>query len=311
MIGNLADLPWINPLCQRFDGLLQQSRLPHALLIDGAPGWGQADLAAWLTRRLLELPESQALERIPELAHPNLRWVEPDGANIPVDLVRAATYFATTTAQGNGVKVLVINQAHFLQVAAANALLKTLEEPVPNTYIVLATGYAARLLPTVRSRCQRFTLRGAEGEAQRWLATQSDGLEPKAAESLAALLFEYGGAPLQAAKAQEEGALPLAPVLAKALGSRNAGSMAADVLGLMPPNSQPADLSLRWLRYVVAQAGGANYFSALNGCPERRLLDFARELLAIQRQLLASNSVNTKSQFERLLVLWRGLAVAG
>lgn len=299
------------PLCERFDGLIAEQRLPHALLIDGAPGWGQTELATWLVHKLLGLSTDQALDRIPELAHPNLRWVEPEGSNIPVDLVRSATHFATTTAQGNGVKVLVLNHAHFLQVAAANALLKTLEEPVPNTYLVLATGYASRLLPTVRSRCQRFTLRGVQEEADAWLAEQSDRLGGAQADNLAALLFEFGGAPLQAANAQEAGVLPMAPLLTKALSNRNAGGMVADALSLMAPDTPAADLTLRWLRYVVAEAGGAAHFAALKSCTPRRLLGFADELLAVQRQLLASNSVNTKGQVERLLVLWRGLASPG
>lgn len=298
----------MSPLCERLGGLLAEQRLPHALLIDGAPGWGQTELAAWLTHKLLNLPAEQALSKIPELAHPNLRWVEPEGSNIPVDLVRSATHFATTTAHGNGVKVLVLNQAHFLQVAAANALLKTLEEPVPNTYLVLATGYASRLLPTVRSRCQRFTLRGVQEQADAWLATQTNEAGGGEPENLSALLFEFGGAPLQAVKAHRSGVMPMAPLLTKALSHRNSGGMVAELLELMTPDTQTAELTIRWLRYVVAQASGATHFAALKDCAPRRLLEFADELLAVQRQLLASNSVNTKGQIERLLVLWRGLA---
>ena len=292
--------PWLQPLTERFSQLRQQQRLPHALLIDGAPGWGQAQLAALLTLDLLEVTGRNKSGDVAELAHPNLRWLEPNGANIAVDQVRAATHFANTTAQGGGAKVLVINQAHLLNLSSANALLKTLEEPGANTYLILATGYPARLLPTVRSRCQRFTVQGTKAQALQWLGQDDTGVD--------ALLFEFGGAPFATKQAQRAGTQPLQPLLEKCLREAAPATLVADLLALAPEGADPAELGLRWLRYAIGQASGQVTFPALAACPQRGLFGFCDELLAVQRQLLASNSVNTKLQFERLLVLWRNLA---
>jgi len=252
---------------------------------------------AW---QLLELPNQVDPQAIPGLAHANLRWLEPTGANIAVDQVRNATHFANTTAQGGGAKVLVVNDAHLLNNSSANALLKTLEEPGADTYLILATGYPARLLPTVRSRCQRFTVHGTQDQVLGWLGQEH--------QQAAELLFEFGGAPYATAAAQQAGAQPLQPLLTNALAHAAPATLVADLLTLTAQDSDPAELGLRWLRYVVGQISGVRPFPKLANCEHRRLFEFCDELLAVQRQLLASNSVNTKLQLERLLVLWHGLA---
>jgi len=92
---------------------------------------------------------------------------------IRIDEVRALIDWSQkTTARGRG-KVVVLHPADSLNLQSASALLKTLEEPAPGTRLVLTTADPARLLPTVRSRCQRVLLPAPNhSQALAWLAGQ-------------------------------------------------------------------------------------------------------------------------------------------
>src|SRR6185369_4318813 len=93
---------------------------------------------------------------------------------IKIEQVRAVGDFVTLTTHRSGYRVLVIRPAEAMQPAAANALLKTLEEPPPHTLIVLVSDRPARLLPTIRSRCRALALgKPAHEAALAWLREES------------------------------------------------------------------------------------------------------------------------------------------
>jgi DNA polymerase III subunit delta' len=101
--------------------------------------------------------------------------------NIPVAEVRRLTSFLQVGAHGAAGRFVVMSPADGMNAAAANALLKILEEPPARTTLVLASAREARLLPTVRSRCQRIRLpRPARDESLRWLATRGIAKAPLA-----------------------------------------------------------------------------------------------------------------------------------
>lgn len=202
-------LPWQVPLAT---DLLARGRagLPHALLLAGAPGIGKRILAQNLARSLLcEAPLSGGFAcgtcascgYVAAGQHPDLRTVEPleivdDEVKIldqiPVDHVRSLIRWTEVTSHRGVAKVAVIAPADLLNPAAANALLKTLEEPAPDTFLFLVTARAGRLLATVRSRCIRREVPVPDATAaQAWLAAQG-------VDSPAALLAQAGGAPLGA-----------------------------------------------------------------------------------------------------------------
>jgi DNA polymerase III subunit delta' len=111
---------------------------------------------------------------------------------IKIDQVRELAHFMTLSTHRDGFRVLVIYPAETMNLAAANALLKTLEEPPPRTVILLVTDQMARLLATIRSRCQRILLAPPNAEeALKWLEGQNV-LKPETALAMA------GGAPLDA-----------------------------------------------------------------------------------------------------------------
>jgi DNA polymerase-3 subunit delta' len=128
-------------------------------------------------------------------SHPDLLWVMPeeDKQQISVDQIRATSERLTKTSFRRGYKIAVVDPAHQMTPSAANGLLKTLEEPTPESLLILVTSRPSALLPTVRSRCQKITVRRpTTAESLRWLEQETG----QAADP--ALLEFAGGAPLRA-----------------------------------------------------------------------------------------------------------------
>jgi DNA polymerase-3 subunit delta' len=179
-----ALLPWLEPAFERFDEARRSGHLGHAWLLTGAPGIGKINLALALAGRLLgdtarplTLGADDALTAIgtrhaPADRHPDLHWVYPeeDKETISVEQVRAVIESLTLTAHRGGTKVVIFEPAEALTTAAANALLKTLEEPTRDSYLLLVTHRVGRLPATVRSRCQRVKVPApSTEEVARWL----------------------------------------------------------------------------------------------------------------------------------------------
>ncbi|MET0204652.1 MAG: DNA polymerase III subunit delta' [Casimicrobiaceae bacterium] len=191
--------------------LADRTRWPHALLLTGPRGIGKRALALEFARGLLcESPragggacgECPSCRYVAAGQHPDLRVVEPvavddDGVATPVewitvDPIRALIDWAQLTSHRRVAKVAVIEPAERMNAAAANALLKTLEEPPPSTYLILVSAAPGRLPATVRSRCRRKVAPAPEAAASRaWLAVQGVP-DPDL------LLAQAAGAPLAA-----------------------------------------------------------------------------------------------------------------
>jgi DNA polymerase-3 subunit delta' len=207
-------LPWLKPTFAQLETARRAGSLGHAWLISGPAGVGKLNLALVLTRRLLgDEAEPAVLDAGSALAamagrhdpadrHPDLHWLYPeeDKQTISVDQVRAVIEAFTLTAHRGGAKVVLVDPAEALTTAAANALLKTLEEPTPRGYLLLTSSQPGRLPATVRSRCQHVALRppDAAGLAQ-WLGVSPDAVRD-AQRSV-------GTAPLQLAAAIQDNAL--------------------------------------------------------------------------------------------------------
>ena len=117
---------------------------------------------------------------------------EEDKQQISIDQVRAATERLTKTSYRQGYKVAIVDPAHLMTPNAANSVLKTLEEPTPRSLLMLITSQPSMLLPTVRSRCQKVTMRGHRA------SRRSSGCARRAGARRTALLEFAGGAPLRA-----------------------------------------------------------------------------------------------------------------
>lgn len=218
---------------------LQQlrARLPHAILFHGPAGIGKTGFAERFAQSLLcETPDASghACGRcascgwFAQYGHPDYRRVRPEALDeaegaagegeeeegegkkgsksarapskeIRIDQIRALADFMNVSTHRQGKRVVLLYPAEALNSASANALLKTLEEPPPDTVFLLISNSLDRLLPTILSRCRKFAMALPPFEqALAWLKAQgindADGW-----------LAEQGGAPLAALEMAQSG----------------------------------------------------------------------------------------------------------
>jgi DNA polymerase-3 subunit delta' len=198
-----SPLPWQAGAVSQLASAWGRGHFPHALLLHGPQGVGKHELAGWLAASVLCDVTSRGLGRCADCAgcrliaagsHPDLLWVHPeqDKQQISVDQIRAVSERLHQTSYRQGYKVAVIEPAHQLTAAAANALLKTLEEPPPRSLLLLVSAQPSTLPATVCSRCQRLAIpRPASAAALAWLQQQQVSVD-------ASLLEFAGGGPLRA-----------------------------------------------------------------------------------------------------------------
>jgi DNA polymerase III subunit delta' len=224
--------------------------LPHALLLTGPEGVGKSAFAHALAARLLcEAPVAgQACGSCSSCRwlgagnHPDFRHVFPEAdaeasgeedasdkkkasRQILIDQIRALESFVFVGGHRNGARVVVVEPAEAMNIAAENSLLKILEEPPASVYFILVSNQWRRLLPTIRSRCRLMKLgRPTPEQADQWLTAQGHA-------DAAKLLPVMGGAPLLALRETERG---------------RAGSLAAILSSLADPGHDPLSLAGRW-----------------------------------------------------------------
>ena len=179
--------PWLAPIWTRLQRARQNGRLAHALLLTGPSGVGKRRLADAFAQSLLcrePDPQGRACGRCADClllaagTHPDLVRVGPDpdakSEEIPVGAVRLFSERESLTASRAAWKVALIDPADRLNPSAANALLKTLEEPAGQTMLCLIGERAGQLPATIRSRCLRIEVPvPSESEALLWLSERT------------------------------------------------------------------------------------------------------------------------------------------
>lgn len=267
--------PWFEPHLARWRQWRGDGRLAHGWLLTGRMGDGLEELAQALAGDLLcQTPATdggacghcRACELLAAGTHPDLFRLAPleDKTQISVGQVRELIGDLSLHSQMLGARVGLITPAEAMNAAAANALLKTLEEPPSGCFLFLLSERPARLPATIRSRCQRAVLRTPPTEAAlRWL--QARGL----AGDAAALLEASQGAVFDtlrlAGNPEEAGALKtLLPDLDACLARRLPVSDFAERYKELPPGVLWPML-YRWLAARIAQGarqGGARVLRA-------------------------------------------------
>lgn len=223
---------WQQDTWQQLQALRQ--RLPHAILLHGPQGIGKTAFATHLAQSLLcEQPDEAghacgqcaSCGWFGQYSHPDYRRVRPElldeedavsaeaepeaaksakaskapSKEIVINQIRALADFMNISTHRQGRRVIVLYPAEALNVPAANALLKSLEEPNPNTVFILVSNSLDKLLPTILSRCHKFALGMPEASAAlAWLGAQG-------VSDAAAWLAQQGGAPLAALEMAQSG----------------------------------------------------------------------------------------------------------
>ncbi len=199
MLGH--EEPWAEFLAAEAAG-----RLHHAWLLAGPRGIGKRSFANAVAQRLLG--QGSAASLVASGAHPDLRVLAPDpdrpASGIGIDAVRSLSTLLRSHAAMGGRRVVIIDAADDLNVNAANALLKGLEEPGSGLLFLLVAHAPGRLPATIRSRCRTLRFRPlGEAGMESFLADRAPELSPRERARIAALA---GGAPGEALRLLEAGA---------------------------------------------------------------------------------------------------------
>lgn len=188
--------PWQTEQWQQVVSYLSATRLAHAILLSGPAAIGKLDFCLAFIQRLnctrptiddLACGECKNCHLFKAKTHPDIRLINVDDEinqdkktqnkleQVKVDDIRDINQFMTLSRQQGAFKIVCINHAETMNINAANALLKTLEEPSENAILFLITHRADALLPTIRSRCQtwKFNLPN-EQQSLRWLSNQQE-----------------------------------------------------------------------------------------------------------------------------------------
>ena len=173
---------------------LSTGRVPHAYLFAGAQGIGKRTCALAFAAALncetgaeSACGKCQSCRKILGGNHPDLIVVEPTGQFIKIDQVRQVSKLARSSPYEGRYRVIVFDGADALNPSAANALLKTLEEPGKNMVLVLVTANPEQLLPTVLSRCQRINFNPLSPEQIETVILEQIESDPQQARLLARL----------------------------------------------------------------------------------------------------------------------------
>lgn len=337
----MTALPWHRAILEKL--LADRAHFPHALLVHGPSGTGKAEFAQALAAgALCEAPRSglacgtcPSCHWFSQGNHPDFREIVPEataeeegdapepaeGAKadkakslvIKIDQIRAVADFVALSTHRAGFRVLVVRPAESMQPAAANSLLKTLEEPPPHTIIALVSDRPARLLATIRSRCRQLVLPlPPRDTALAWLETQ--GIAN--AEGALALA---GGAPLLAVDLAQ----PEEEALRRKLVSELARPGSADPVAFAASiDRATVERAIHWLQtwvldLVRVKVGGearhhTEHLAALRAKARpadlEALFAFDRELAAARS--LAAHPLNPRLVAEHLLMAYNRATAA-
>ena len=254
--------------------LAMRRNLPHALMFYGPPGIGKSALAERFANALLceaPTPDGDACGRCsacgwfvqghhPDLRRLALRAESEDGKDkgsrdIRIDQVRELGEFLSVGGHRSGRRIVLIDPADRLNVPAANALLKTLEEPSGDAVFLLVSARPDGLPATIRSRCVRVEVPLPSRDiAFRWLKDETGASEPE----IAAWLAMVGGRPLHARLLAEPAEAAAHRLLVQAVARipDNAAVQVADAIAAIPASAWLPVLQY-WVNDVARVAVGA------------------------------------------------------
>jgi len=315
------------------DHSLKQGNIAHAYLLVGPHHIGKKNLAINLAQALnCDGPnppcgQCNSCRRILEGKHADVACIDLDynstdsdsRTKIGVDYVKELQQFANLPPYEGKCKVLIIDEAEYLSIEAANRLLKILEEPPPKVVWLLLSAEESHLLPTVVSRCQRLELKPVPSEQIQEILTHSYNVDPLKAKFLARLSHGYLGWALSALtddnllQQRTQSIDRLSSLLTLGLEQRFA--YAQELATLLTQNRKSAlevmQLWLSWWHDLILIKGGCkeaitnvDYEAALKKQAKRLSLsevkDFTANLRLTEKEI--SQNVNARLALESLML---------
>ncbi len=319
--------PWQQSLWENFITWVGQDRLAHALLITGPEGLGGLALAGAMAQYLLcnaptgplACGKCRGCQLVGSDTHPDLNIVQPEAPStaIKIDQVRQLTEFIGKTAQQGGRKIVILSPAEAMNANAANALLKSLEEPAGRTHLLVVSPEPSRLLATIRSRCAKLALTAPQqAVALEWLAQAGiTGAEQ--------LLAHAGGEPLKVQRWYEQEFTAQQDRMRKDLedlsaGTRSPLAVAKGWLDFRPVEA--VDCLLIWVQESIVrsqtQTDGVDRNAddlgrCLSGVPTQLLFRYWDKLTHTKMELLSQNNPNLELLLDELLIGWSALCQQG
>lgn len=324
-------LPWHQGLARAWR---QRTHQPHAVLLHGPAGIGKQQLAAyWAACRLClssagaPCGQCRACQLLGSGTHPDYFVLTPEESDkaIRVDQVRALVSFVETTPQMAKGKTVLIAPAEAMNVHAANALLKTLEEPAGDTQLILVSHQISLLLPTIRSRCvMQSCPEPTTEQALVWLAGQLPELTTSMQRELLALAK---GAPLKAVQLHLQGGLDWLQLLVTDLHALHQGQLWPSALAerwAKVPTGILLDWFYDWTLWVLrcqmtAESASLNALGIvqpllmplIEASSAPQLLEFIAWLSEQRQADQARAPLNRVLLVEALLVRWSSLHERG
>lgn len=320
-------LPWQEKLRQQ---MVTNPHPAHAYLLYGKKGIGKHLFADQLTRYWLCLTPNHKLPcgyckschlLATSGAHPDFFQLIPTESDfIKVDQVRELVDFVNQTSQISKGKVVVIEPAEALNLNAANALLKSLEEPNGNTRFILVSHQPGQLLATIKSRCiQQLCPMPSKEQALTWLQSQLTSLST---QELTQLWLLAGHTPLYALELYEQDILQqrqrVVADIKKILKQQIvAGQIVESWTNI--PLIIIYDWFCSWLHIILSyqlthddsQLGMADMAKVLvymaNKIAPMKLLALQQELLTERQKVLRKANFNKLLLLESLLIRWNNL----
>lgn len=320
--------PWQNAQWQQLWQAKLHHRLPHALLLTGLAGTGKTKFAEVFSYALLCSSVSasgdachtcHACRLIATRVHPNVLWIEAEksGAAIKVDQVRAINEFISHSSLQGEIRIVIIPSAHDLNINAANALLKTLEEPAAGALIMLISDHFSRLPATILSRCQRILFpKPPTALAKKWLLEQIKSSDIDADF----FLNLTHGAPLMALKFIQEDGLSARQnifeilfLLSKNKADPLQSTLKIQSLELIPlldfTLSFMLDLLRLQLSAKVPEIINHDYAQQLHELKQstqlKNNMQFMEYLQQVRQQILSGINLNKQLVIEDLFIHWR------
>lgn len=334
-MNSLSPYPWQQSQWSLFHEQIANKRLAHGILLSGQQGTGKWHFGHLMAKYLLcqnpiedlSCGKCRSCQLFEAGTHPDLMVVMPEDHYKPIkiDQIRSLSNFVSSTAQQGGFQVVLMGPIEQLNVNAANALLKNLEEPAGETVLILVSHVMSLVMPTLRSRCQLIAMGPPSlSQSEHWL--QDLGIS----DDIPLFLAFAANAPLKAKELALGAALEGLAAFLKGLHSLSHGQEMDVAMVRQWLDVEIGDIVGWWVQLLVITVTGhsGDYIAqAEDGLSElgrlfvqllktlakvnpKWLYKFMDRLLLIKKQQLTGANPNKQLLLEDLMIDWYKMLAA-